>query len=263
MHFSTDPEVAALAYPVPSGNSRPVRDAFVMGSTPGVVRAVFDGRRGDVKVRDASDLAKVADVAAAQGVQVSAVHTADGSESLTLAKVPERPKIHDPTAWPDDPKALRCRPDDLHLEITGSDGATGHRALTVGAVNVGSKPCVIQGYPKIAFHTLDEAEIDVSVTHDGSFMADDPGPSRHVVPVGARAVAVVGWDAMPAAELTSEVVLAVGDDAPMSELPLTSFVAPRDAPTALVEQWPLVTTLDIVEGTDVSVTAWSPASAVR
>lgn len=262
-------EVSVLAYP-PADSGDPVRAAYLMGATPGVVRAVFDGTSGEVRVRDGSDLRKVADVAVAHGVQVNEIRTADGSSALDITSVPARPpRVTVDGSWPDDPAAAECTPADVRLSIAGTDAATGHRALVVAATNIDDRPCAVEGYPYIEFRSIDERPLDVTVQPGRSFMADDPGPQRIVIPSGARALAVAGWNAVPTAEypegggqwpdVTAEIVLGLGTVAPV-ELPLTSFALP---PEELQEMalWQPVTTLDIVDGGEVSMTAWAPDNA--
>lgn len=262
-------EVSALAYPEAPNGRDLVSDAYLMAATPGVVRAVFGGQTTDVLVRDASDLAKVADVAAAVGMDVEVVRTADGSSSLEVASVPPRPRLVVPERWPEDPAAPGCSPDDLLLSIAGHDAATGHRAMLVAGTNVSDTPCAIEGYPEIAFRTLDEQSLGVTVTHGSSFMARDPGARRVVVPVGARVLSVAGWNAMSTAEapegsgnwpdVTAEILLAVEPGAEPQELPLTSWVLPpqQQAEAVSLGGWP-ITTLDILDGAEVEMTAWAP-----
>ncbi|WP_129665580.1 DUF4232 domain-containing protein [Phytoactinopolyspora endophytica] len=258
---AADAEVAAQAFPLPADSVDPVADAYLMAETPGVMRSVFDGDTADVRVRESDDLAKVGDVAAAHGVALERVQTADGGLSLDIADVPARPEHVEPEKWPEDPDAPDCSPDDLWLEIAGHDAATGHRAMILGATNVGDRPCAFEGYPELGFRTLDGRDLDVTVTQGRSFMGNDPGPRRIVLPAGARAFAVAGWDAMSTAEypegsgnwpdITAEVLLAAESGAPMQELPLTSF-------TRTPASMHAISTLDIVDGGELAVTAWVP-----
>lgn len=261
---SEQPEVAALAYPTSADGADPVRDALLMGATPGVVRSVFSATTADVQVNDASDLVKVGDVADAQDVQIDAIYTARNSAVLEVADVPPRPEVTTPDAWPDDPDAPDCGPDDLRLLIAGTDAATGARWLTLEAVNIGAAPCALEGYPEIGFHTRDEDELDVTVTRDDSTMATGTG-ERLVLPPSSRAVAVVEWRAMQNAEdVTSEVVVAVRPGARPAELPVTSFAPALDDDSDQVDPpRPIMTTLDIIGGGEVSVTPWAQEADIR
>ncbi|TDE03385.1 DUF4232 domain-containing protein [Jiangella asiatica] len=264
-------EVAALAYPLAADGADPVREAFLMASIPGVVSAAFDGRGADVQVGDESDLAKAGDVAAVHGLAVDTVSTADGTATLAVADVAPRPEpITVPLPWPDDPAAPDCAPGQLFPAIAGHDAATGHRAMMVTATNVGAEPCAVEGYPELAFRAIDERALDVTVAPGPSFMAQDPGATRVVVPPGARVVAVVGWNAMPTAEYpegsgnrpasTAEVLLSPTAGGEPAELPLASHhLTPEQAQaTDLAGSWDPITTLDIVDGGVVEVTAWAP-----
>lgn len=260
---TADADVSALAYPLPAGGGDPVRDAYLMAATPGVVRSVFDGQAGDVRVRDESDLAKVADVAVAQGVRVDTIRTADDDASLEVAAVPARPAVVDvPAPWPDDPAAPPCAPEVLHLALAGADAATGHRGLTVSATNTGGVPCAVEGYPELGFRSIDERPLDVTVTLGGSFMGRDPGAVRVVIPPGARVLAIAGWNAMSTAgpdDVTAEVLVAAAPGAPAVELPLTSFaLSPEQAAEDDLGLWRPITSLDILDTGEVAVTAWAP-----
>jgi hypothetical protein len=244
----TASEIAVRAYPT-TGDSTQVRDAFLFAATPGVVRAVFDGETANVRVADAADLAKVADVAAVQGAGVDVIRVlGDDDTALAVADVPPRPTYVPSTGWPADPAAPDCDPADLRLELTGADAALGSRYLFLGATNTGAAPCALQGHPELAFRTLAEEPLAVAVTSS----ATPPDAPRLVVPPGARAVAMLDWNAMPTANdpnLTYEVALAARDGAPATELPLTSLVVEGAGPQSY---------LDIVDGGEVAVTAWQP-----
>lgn len=256
----TGSEIAVRAYPR-ADDSTQIGDAFLFAATPGVVRAVFDGETADVRVADASDLAKVADVAAVQGSGVDVVRVlGDDAAELRVADVPPRPPYVPSTdgpadgsadgsaAWPADPAAPDCDPAALRLELTGADAALGSRYLFLGATNTGAVPCALQGRPGLTFRTLAEEPLAVAVT-PSPLMPEAP---RLVVPPGARAVAMLDWNAMPTANdpnLTYEVLLAARDGEPATELPLTSLTIEGAGPQ---------TSLDIVDGGEVAVTAWQP-----
>ncbi|WP_116950821.1 DUF4232 domain-containing protein [Jiangella endophytica] len=246
----TGSEITVRAYPLPQVRDAvggPIGDAYLFAGTPGVVRAVFDGETADVRVGDPSDLAKVADVAAVQGAGVDVIRTLDSAE-LAVADVPPRPPYTPSAGWPADPSAPECDPAALRLEITGSDAALGSRYLFLGATNTGPAPCAVQGHPDVTFRTLAEQPLTVTVV-------PTPDAARVVIPPGARAMAVVDWNAMPTADnpdLTYEVVLAAVPGAPATELPLTSWV---------VEGYGPHTYLDIVDGGEVAITEWRPDGA--
>ena len=118
------------------------------------------------------------------------------------------------------------------------DAATGHRGLPIRLMNFSEEPCVIEGYPDVAFGDQNQHLLAVTVEQGGSFMAQDPGPQRIEVPAGGYAVTVLGWDAAsPHGALVTKTVYA--------------------APTAGMTRgsWPI--DLDIVEGSTVAITAWA------
>ncbi|KNY04888.1 DUF4232 domain-containing protein [Microbacterium sp. GCS4] len=88
-----------------------------------------------------------------------------------------------------------CTPDRAMALIGDPDGATGHRGLRLELMNFSEEPCVIEGYPDVAFGDQNGHLLDVDVTPGSSFMAVDPGPVRIEIPAGSSAVAWIGWDA--------------------------------------------------------------------
>jgi hypothetical protein len=139
-----------------------------------------------------------------------------------------------------------CTPDKAMLLKGEPDAATGHRGLPIRLMNFSDEPCVLEGYPDVAFGDQNMHLLAVTVEQGGSFMAQDPGPERIEVPAGGYAVSVLGWDAAsPHGALVTKTVYA--------------------APTAGMTRgsWPI--DLDIVEGSTVAITAWAietnPATA--
>lgn len=133
---------------------------------------------------------------------------------------------------------LWCTPDKATLLKGEPDAATGHRGMPIRLMNFSDEPCVIEGYPDVAFEDQNRHLLAVTIEHGGSFMAQDPGPQRIEVPAGGYAMAVLGWDAAsPHGALVTKTVYA--------------------APTAGMTRgsWPI--DLDIVEGSTVAVTAWA------
>lgn len=131
-----------------------------------------------------------------------------------------------------------CTPDRAMLLKGEPDAATGHRALPIRLLNFSDRPCVIEGYPDVAFGDQNQHLLAVTLEQGGAFMTQDAGPQRVEVPAGGYAVAVLGWDAAsPHGALVTKTVYA--------------------APTAGMTRgsWPI--DLDIVEGSTVAVTAWA------
>ncbi|GAA5088661.1 hypothetical protein GCM10025760_11430 [Microbacterium yannicii] len=131
-----------------------------------------------------------------------------------------------------------CTRDKATLLKGEPDAATGHRGLAIQLMNFSEEPCVIEGYPDIAFGDQNAHLLAVTIEAGSSFMTQDLGPQRIEVPAGGYAVAHLGWDAAsPHGALVTKTVYA--------------------APTAGMERgsWPI--DLDIVEGSTVAVTAWA------
>ena len=133
-----------------------------------------------------------------------------------------------------------CTPDKATLLLGEPDAATGHRGLPIRLMNFSEEPCVIEGYPDVAFGDQNQHLLAVTTERGGSFMTQDPGPQRIEVPAGGYAVTFLGWDAAsPHGALVTKTIYA--------------------APTAGMERgsWGLDVDLDIVEGSNVAVTAWT------
>lgn len=88
-----------------------------------------------------------------------------------------------------------CTPDRAMVLTGDPDGATGHRGIRLELMNFSDEPCVIEGYPDVAFGDQNGHLLDVDVAQGSSFMAADPGPTLIEIPAGASAVAWIGWDA--------------------------------------------------------------------
>ncbi|WP_019181311.1 DUF4232 domain-containing protein [Microbacterium yannicii] len=130
-----------------------------------------------------------------------------------------------------------CTAERATLLLGASDAATGHRIQSVELMNFSDAPCVVEGYPDIAFGDQNDHLLDVTIERGSSFMASDPGPQRIEVPAGGSAVASLGWDA---ASTHGALVGATLWAAPVAGMTRGS--------------WPVE--LDIVEGATVAVTAW-------
>lgn len=131
-----------------------------------------------------------------------------------------------------------CTPEKAMLLKGEPDAATGHRGMAIRLMNFSDQPCVIEGYPDVAFGDQNQHLLAVTIENGGSFMAEDPGPQRIEVPAGGYAVAILGWDAAsPHGALVTKTV----------------YAAPSAGMTR--GSWPI--DLDIVEGSVVAVTAWA------
>lgn len=140
----------------------------------------------------------------------------------------------DPNAQPD-----WCSQDVL-LAPGFQDAATGHRSLTVMITNTGSVPCVLEGYPDVAFDDGGGNAMDVLMVRGGSFLTDDPGPTRTSLDPGASAEAYLGWNAV----------------AGQSEASAGTILL---APYAGAQRQPAPLQLDVNNGQPVTMTAWTPA----
>lgn len=177
---------------------------------------------------------------AAIEAEVAAQQEIDAASSFGALPDPDAagvpvPETADATV-PDDPQW--CTEGRATVLKGEPDAATGHRGMPLELLNFSEQPCVIEGYPDVAFGDQNGHLLDVTIEHGGSFMAQDPGPQRIEIPAGGSAVTVLGWDAA----------------SPHGAL-VTNTVWAAPTPGMVRGSWPLE--LDIVEGSTVSVTAWT------
>lgn len=136
-------------------------------------------------------------------------------------------------AVPDD----ACTAANTTILAPAPDGATGHRGQALSLVNVSDEPCVVEGYPDVAYGDQNDHLLDVTVERGGSFMAADPGPAPLTLQPGDAASAIIGWDANSVhGQLAARSI----------------WIAVRAGEERLSWAMPL----DIISGATVSVTAW-------
>lgn len=182
--------------------------------------------------------------AGARAARVASAEASAIAEGQTLGAVPDPdveatpPPTIAPGADPDDIDPAWCTPEQATPLLGETDAATGHRVLTIEVMNFSDSPCLLDGYPDLAFADADGSAIDVTVSHGGSFMAEDPGAMPIVVPAQGHGVTRIGWNAM-------------ATDGELATYTLFAALYPG------LERgsWPI--TLDIVAGGEVFVTAWS------
>lgn len=147
-----------------------------------------------------------------------------------------------PTAAPaDGPKPdLACTAETTTIMAPAPDAATGRRGQWIQLVNVSEQPCVVEGYPDVAYGDQNGHLLDVTVEHGRSFMAEDPGASPVTLQPGESASAVIGWNA----------------NSVNGQLAARSlWLAVRPGEQRLT--WDV--SLDIIPGATVHVTAWQTA----
>jgi hypothetical protein len=219
--------VAAGADQPPSPVLRPAWP--VPAAAVAVIAVVITGVFAD----NARTAAIEAEVAARQEAEAAATFGAVPDPDATGVPVPDKANVPSTDLTPE-----WCTPEKAMLLKGEPDAATGHRGLPIRLMNFSDEPCVIEGYPDVAFEDQNQHLLAVTIEHGGSFMAQDPGPQYIEVPAGGYAVSVLGWDAAsPHGALVTKAVYA--------------------APTAGMTRgsWPIE--LDIVEGSTVAVTAWA------
>jgi hypothetical protein len=133
-----------------------------------------------------------------------------------------------------------CTSEGLGFRDGGGDAATGHRVQVIVVKNLLSEPCVLPGYPDVAFSDSIGNDLGTTVVPGGGFMSDDPGPSELVLEPGAEAATWVTWDAQAAG--SGEIG--------------SIWIAPWAGATRGILPFPHGA--DIANGAAVAVTAWQP-----
>ena len=230
---STTGPVASLSGPddrTSPATRPPVRRrqaVLVTTAVVAVAAVVATGAHGQRAARVASAQEAAVAEGADPGLGALPDPYAEGTPVPTLD--PERDPDRDPS-W--------CTRDQAMLLLGDTGAATGHRSQTLRLTNFTDAPCVVEGYPDVAFADQNRNELAVTVEQGGSFLAEDPGYDQFELPAGASAVTTLGWDA----GATSDALVA-----------RTLFAAPFA--TDERGSWPVE--LDVVEGSVVHVTAWA------
>jgi hypothetical protein len=135
-----------------------------------------------------------------------------------------------------------CMPGQLSMSFGGTDAGLGHRSLSVIVRNVGFTSCTLEGYPSIAFARADGKPLTITVLAGTSHLAEDAGPTPIALARGESARAEAAWDAMTSADVTGQAERLVA--APLAGEAASSFPY----------------SFDIVEGGQITVTAWQRAT---
>ncbi|GAA1520470.1 hypothetical protein BJ978_003198 [Agromyces terreus] len=143
-----------------------------------------------------------------------------------------------PGDWTVDP--TWCTENQLEFTASEPDSAAGTRGMRVTAVNVSSAPCVLDGYPDLAFSAITTGAVDVRVLHGGGLAEPDAGPVELTVEPGSGVEAELSWRAPAASDLEPADFVLV---APYAGAVRTYVPARTD-----------------ITGGDVEVTAWRTGS---
>ncbi|WP_341994540.1 DUF4232 domain-containing protein [Microbacterium sp. LWH7-1.2] len=130
-----------------------------------------------------------------------------------------------------------CTAEKTTILAPAADAATGHRGQALQLVNTSDAPCVVNGYPDVAYGDQNGHLLEVTVERGHSFMAEDPGPEPITLQPGEAVFAVIGWDAN-----------SVHGQLAARSLWVAAY------PGAARLTWEV--SMDIIPGTTVHVTAW-------
>ena len=229
----------------PAHPAQPDADAVLASAAPGPLRTRPLAVLGSIVVV-AVILSGLAAGTGSRAARLAAAEENARANGHTLGSLPDPdvPVTPPPTIAPAaaEPAADWCTPDQAALLLGDPDAAMGHRTLSIQAMNFTDSPCTLSGYPDLAFADESGSALDVTLVHGGTFMTTDEGPVPIVVPAGGYAIARLGWGAMATADV-----------------PTTYTLYAALYPGLVRGSWP--STLDIVAGGEVSVTAWSITDA--
>lgn len=208
-------------------------------------RAALDGVQGEATgrrrtARTVAVLVAVATLGAlASGLWLVRVSYDAAESTATAVRQPEAQAPTGPIdppadAVPAEPGVARCPADEVVVTWGGADAAMGYREASVTVQNLSSGACVVDRYPDLAFAGADGGELRPAVDHGGG-----SGGGMLTLEAGESARAVLSWrgDQAPAGSTTVATVLV----AAWAGAPRTEFDA----------------MLDVVDGGDLTVSAWS------
>lgn len=138
------------------------------------------------------------------------------------------------------PAAEWCTSEELGFRDGGGDAATGHRVQVIVVTPLLEEPCVLPGYPDVAFADAAGNDLGTSVSPGGGFLSEDPGPSDLLLLPGEEAATWITWDAQAAGPGEMGSV----------------WIAPWAGATRAI--LPFANGTDIANGAAVAVTAWQP-----
>jgi len=145
------------------------------------------------------------------------------------------PPMVAPSAVPRDPSW--CTSEQSALLLGEQDAATGHRVQSIRIMNFSDAPCMVEGYPDIAFADQNGHDLGVVIERGSSFMAQDPGAQPVEIPAGGQAITYIAWDA----QSTQNALVA-----------LTLYAAQVAGDER--GSWPV--DFDVTQGSTVEITAW-------
>ncbi|SDS64666.1 DUF4232 domain-containing protein [Microterricola viridarii] len=206
--------LAAMGWLDPSARAafsvEPVQAAaywgLVWGWLPALLHARLQARRPRAARRPATAAVAAPAVAVALALVAllalvpageDAWHRALAAEEPAPEPVPTGTPVPEiaPGEWQLDPEW--CTENQLSLAASEPDAAAGSRGMSVVATNVSQAPCVLDGYPDVAFSDQETGLVDVRIQHGSSMGGTDVGPVRLLLGPEEQAVASIAWRAMP------------------------------------------------------------------
>lgn len=135
-----------------------------------------------------------------------------------------------------------CTGGEVLAAVDGWDAATGHRAARITVQNTGTRTCIVQGHPDLAFEDTEGWVMGITAVHGGSFMTDDTADGPVTLGPGEAASAAIGWNGTAGAGAARVGTLLV-------------------APFSGTERQELEANIDLAEPGFLTVTGWMPADA--
>ncbi|GAB3817815.1 hypothetical protein GCM10028799_22790 [Kribbella italica] len=86
-----------------------------------------------------------------------------------------------------------CPASGAQVTVGPVEAALGHRAVVLKVTNCRARTLTLNGYPAVAVLDYGRKPLGITVAHDSSYMAIDPGPARLRLAKGQTALSVVAW----------------------------------------------------------------------
>jgi hypothetical protein len=97
----------------------------------------------------------------------------------------------------------RCHTAGLTLTLEGTDAGAGNFVGTFRFVNTQAVSCTFFGFPGAQLLDAANNPLPTNVVRNGGFFANQPGPSRVVVPAGGSAIFQMHWEQVPTGNETT------------------------------------------------------------
>lgn len=186
--------------------------------------------------------------AAANAQAAKAANELAIAEGSAFGLLPDPEASGDPVearaAKSDPALAGACTAENSVMLLAAEDAAVGRRTETIELMNISESPCVVEGYPDIAFGDQNNHLLPITLERSPDFLSEDGKPLRIELPPQTSVTAEIKWGA----NSTNGAIVAH-----------SVHVAVRSGDERGVWQ----VERDIIEGSTVSVTPWHAVVPAR